>query len=337
MKITDITCEEIYIPLKKPFRISYGTQRAYKGVIIKIDTDENISGLGEAPISPHITGDTISSITGAIEIFKELLLGENPLLIPKLIGLINNSILYNYSAKKAVDNALYDILTKVTGITVREMLGASLQQLETSLTVSIGTRKDCLRDAEALIEMGAKVIKAKIGLSPKEDIDRVKALCSNFDVPVRLDANGGYTLKEAIHVLRELEGLNIQFIEQPVRHDLYEELGELRKQTIIPVMADESVRTCIDLLRVIDHVDMVNIKLAKTGGIHEAVIMANILKKKNKKFMVGCMIETKLSIAAGLNFSLGVGADYIDLDGFIDLETQVHDDLVTFRDGFLSL
>ncbi len=337
MKITDLSYEEITIPLKKPFVISYGTQRSYTGVIVKIATDEGIFGLGEAPVSPHITGDTIKSIMGALDIFSHLLKGQNPLHIPRLMNLVNSSILHNCSAKKAVDNALYDIFSQKAGIPLRDMLGAAKDRLETSLTISIQNRKDSLREAEELLEMGAKVIKVKIGLSPKEDIDRVKALCTNFGVPLRLDANGGYDLKEAIYVLRELEGLNIQFIEQPVKYDLYSDLAEIRRRTMIPVMADESVKTASDLLRVIDDVDMVNIKLAKSGGIHEAIIMANILKKKNKKFMVGCMIETKLSISAGLAFALGTGADYIDLDGFIDLKNQIHDELVILKDGYLSI
>lgn len=337
MKINDITYETVSIPLIKPFTISYGTQHTYNGIIVRILTDEGITGLGEAPTSPHITGDTLKSIMGAIDIIKPALIGENPLHIPRLMRTVHNSILHNYSAKKAIDNALYDIFSKSNNISIKDLLGSEKNKMETSLTISIGTKDDSLKEAENLLKMGAKVIKVKIGLNPKEDIERIKALCSNFNIPFRLDANGGYTLKEAIIVLKELEGYNIQFIEQPVKYYLYKDLMELNGKSNIPIMADESVKTANDLLNIIDYIDMVNIKLAKSGGIHEGVIMANILKKRDKKFMVGCMLETKLSISAGLHFSLGVGADYIDLDGFIDLKEQIHDDLVKFENGYLSV
>lgn len=337
MKITDVSYETITIPLSKPFSISYGTQTSYSGVLVKIETDEGLTGFGEAPASPHITGDTIKSIMGALDLFKPVLIDENPLNIPRLINKVDSAILHNYSAKKSVDNALYDIFSKYSRISIKDLLGSQKERMETSLTVSIGSKEDSLKEAEALMKMGAKVIKVKIGLCPKDDIERVKALSKAFDVPLRLDANGGYTLKEAVNVLKELEEYNIQFIEQPVKYHLLKDLKKLSRDCRIPIMADESVKTGRDLLDIIDDIDMVNIKLAKSGGIHEAVIMANILKKKDKRFMVGCMIETKLSIASSLHFSLGTGADFIDLDGFVDLKYQPNDDMVVLKDGYLSL
>jgi len=332
MQITSVEWKELQIPLKKPFKIALGTIENYHGVIVKICTEEHC-GFGEASPSPRITGDTVGSTIAALNRFKPILLGSDALEIGAIMRELEKSAAYNTTAKAAIDMALYDLLGKHANMPVRNILGGEKEKIETSLTVSIGSVNEMLKSAESLINSGAKVLKVKIGLSPDEDILKIRELRNITDIKIRVDANQGYSLKRAIKVLRALERYEIEFAEQPLPAEVVEDLAVLRSAVDIPIMADESVHRSIDVLKILGKVDAINIKLMKSGGIYEALKMAAIAKAAGIKVMVGCMIETKLGITAGTQFALGIGADYADLDGYWDLGEQPFTG-VEFKDGY---
>ncbi len=332
MEIVSVHWERLKIPLKKPFRIALGTSDFYEGVIVKICTEE-FCGYGEAAPSPRITGETVESVIGALEKMHPYLLGKNPLEIGKIMSGLDRLIKHNTSAKAAVDFALHDILGKKADAPLKTLIGGIRDKIPTSLTVDICKPDEAVKMAENLISAGAQVLKVKIGLNPEEDIERVKAIRSITDIPIRVDANQGYSLKQAIKVLRSIEKYDIEFAEQPLPADRIDELEILRKNIAIPVIADESVHTATDVIRLIGKVDGINIKLMKSGGIHEAIKMASIAKAAGMEIMVGCMIETHIGIAAGTHFALGIGADYADLDGYWDLEKQPFEGVI-YREGF---
>ncbi len=334
MKIESMEWEVLQIPLKKPFKISLGTTTEYLGIIVKICTDE-FCGVGEAAPSTRITGDTIQSTLGALNIFKNQIIGMDATEIGKIMNTTNHTA-RNTTAKAAVDMALYDLLGKQAKIPVRNLLGGEKEKIETSLTVTIGSIQDTLKSAEELLNAGAKVLKVKIGLYPEEDIARIKALREITDVKIRVDANQGYSLKRAMIVLRSIERYDIEFAEQPIPASQIDDLAILRRYTEIPIMADESLHTSADMLRLVGKVDAINIKLMKSGGMHEALKIAAIAKAAGIKIMVGCMIETKVGITAGTHFALGIGADYADLDGYWDLSEQPFDG-VRFDKGYNSV
>jgi len=335
MIITDVRWHTLTIPLKKPFVIALGAMTEYVCVQVEITTKNGLTGRGEAPVSPRITGDTADSVQGALARYKPLLIGKDARRIGPLLSNLSRSLLHNSAARKAVDNALYDLFAQYCRMPLATLLGGVQQQTATSLTIGICDTSTAVQEAKQLISQGVKVIKVKIGGHPDQDIERVRALTRACSVPLRLDANQGYTYTQALRVLRALEGENVQFMEQPVKHHLKADMARLRGLTTIPIMADEGVHDLKDLLAYRDCCDMVNIKLAKCGGIHEALHMAAVLRAWNKPFMVGCMIETRLSIYSSLAFALGVGADYADLDGFVDLEEEGADTRVALRDGCL--
>ena len=335
MKIKDVRWEIKEIPLRKPFKIALGTTKFYRGITLKICTSE-LCGLGEAAPSPKITGDSIGSSISALKKFREILMGENPLEVGKIMKEINQSMVFNSSAKAAVDFALYDIIGKYANLPVKNILGGEKDKIETSLTVSIGDINETLKSVENLLDAGARVLKVKIGLNPEGDITRIREIRKITDAKIRVDANQGYSLKQAMRVLRAIERYEIQFVEQPLPANGLEELKLLRMVTEIPIMADESVHSAEDALRLIGTVDAINIKLMKSGGIHEAIKLASIAKAAKMKIMVGCMIETKIGISAGTHFALGIGADYADLDGYWDLIEQPYEG-VKFEKGYNKL
>ncbi len=322
----------VRVPLKKPFKISYATFNEYEGVIVKICT-ENYCGYGEASPSPRVVGDTVDTVISVLKRLKPLLIGERVENYAAIMENLNKSIIHNSSAKAAIDFALFDILAQKADMPLKNLLGGKKEKIETSLTVTIGPVKESVKQAQLLLSQGAKVLKVKIGIDPEEDIERIRAIREITDAKIRVDGNQGYTLKRAIKVLRALERYDIEFAEQPIPVGQEKDFEILRKSTAIPIMADESVHNANDVLNLVDKVDAINIKLMKSGGIYEAIKMASIARAAGMKIMVGCMIETQIGIAAGTHFALGLGVDYADLDGHMDLKEQPYLGVV-YKDGY---
>ena len=332
MNIVSMEWKVVRVPLKKPFKISYATFYDYEGVIVKICT-ENYCGYGEASPSPRVVGDTVDSVVSVLKRFKPMLIGERVENYGAIMEKLNKNIIHNSSAKAAIDFALYDILAQKADMPLKNLLGGKKDKIETSLTVGIGSVKDSVKQAQLLLSQGAQVLKVKVGKNPEEDIGRIRAIREITDARIRIDGNQGYTLKQAIKVLRALEKYDIEFAEQPIPVGQERDFEILRKSTAIPIMADESVHNAGDVLNLVDKVDAINIKLMKSGGIYEAIKMASIARAAGMKIMVGCMIETQIGIAAGTHFALGIGVDYADLDGYMDLKEQPYLGVV-YKDGY---
>jgi L-alanine-DL-glutamate epimerase-like enolase superfamily enzyme len=162
-------------------------------------------------------------------------------------------------------------------------------------------------------------MKIKIGGKPSDDVERIRAvrdrLGNEFDLTV--DANQGYSVRQAISTLRQLERYDIEYCEQPVHRRNLEGLAEVRRESPIPIMADESVHSPLDALEVarLRAADMINIKLMKSGGIRAAKEIAAIAETAAMPCMVGCMVETKIGISAGCHFATSTQiVKYADLD-----------------------
>ncbi len=329
MKITDLLVKRIVLPLKQPFKIALGTNFEYEGVVIQIHTDEGIKGIGEASPSPRITGETTGTVIDVIESkIKPLLIGKNPLDIEKILDEINSSILYNSSAKCAIDIALYDILGKHAKLPLYKLLGGFKEEIITSVTIGIKGVKDTVLEARELVSQGAKVLKIKIGLAPVEDVEKIKALREEIGqgVKIRVDANQGYEPREAIQVLNKIEQYEIEFAEQPVAYWDIQGLKRVRDSVDIPIMVDEglhSARDAINLIRA-DACDIFNIKLMKSGGIGEASKIANIAEGAGIPCMLGCMVETRIGVGAATHLALALkNIKYADLDGHLFLKKDV--------------
>lgn len=216
MKITDIKFKPVSIKLKREFKIAHSTSTEYQGVLLKIETDENLFGLGEASPSKMVTGETAGSVLYVLEhIFKPALIGRDPAHIEKITGDLDKLIFANTSAKAAVDIALHDLLGKKASLPIYQTLGGYKDEMETSITIGIKSIKQTLQEAAEIAEAGVKAIKLKIGLNPAADIEKVKLLRAEVgdDIKIWLDANQGYTVNQAINVIRQLEESDIEFIE----------------------------------------------------------------------------------------------------------------------------
>ena len=329
MKITSIKAYVIRIPLTEEFRIALGASRFHEGVITEIHTDEGIIGYGEGVPSRRITGETLDSTASLISRVGETIVGRDPLDYRDIIHGVENSILGNTAAKASIDLALFDIVSKSHGLPLKAFLGKkSGNRFETSITIGIMDKKHAVEKAFKLVEMGARILKIKIGLDPSSDVERVLSIrkAVGEDIKIRLDANQGYTPKQAIRVLRRLENADIEFCEQPVHWRDLDGMRHVRVHTEIPIMADESVHSPRDVIDLIRHdaADMVNIKIMKAGGILNAIKIADICEAAGLVCQIGCMSETRIAIAAGLHLAIALDIiKYSDLDGYMLLKEDI--------------
>lgn len=323
MKITDIKLGRISIPLKRPFKTALRTVYSVEDIIVRIETDTGHVGYGEAPPTGVITGDTTGAIIGAIEDhIKKHLIGMEIENFEEIMIRLEKSVVKNFSAKAAIDIALYDLYGQLYNAPVYKLLGGYRKEIITDITISVNEPEEMAQDSIAAIEEGYKTLKIKVGKDANTDIKRMQAIRSavGYDVDIRIDANQGWNPKEAIHTLRKMEdaGLKIELVEQPVPAHDFEGLKLVTDNVSIPVLADESVFSPMDAMKIIQMraADLINIKLMKTGGIHNALKICSIAEIYGVECMIGCMLESKVSVTAAVHLAAAKSIiTKIDLDG----------------------
>lgn len=304
MKIVDIKIEKIRIHLKKPFKIAFAVQDYADNVIIKVMTDEGIYGLGEAaPFSP-VTGETVDSVISTLNMFKEGLIGMDPLEIEKIHVLMDRLITGNSSAKAAIDIALFDIKGKVMGQPLYKILGGYDNKIQTDMTIGIDTPENMAKEAKERVENdGFRILKIKAGINPDEDIKALQLIreAVGNDIRLRVDANQGYCVNDAVRVLKAFEKVGVEAVEQCLPHWNMNDARLIREKVGLKVMLDESIHSPMDAAKAckMDAADILNIKLMKCGGLYNALKINAIAEANDVRCMVGCMLETKIAIAAG--------------------------------------
>ncbi|ARE89468.1 dipeptide epimerase [Clostridium formicaceticum] len=323
MKIINLQLGHLSVPLRTPFKTALRTVESIENVIVKVVTDTGHIGYGEAAPTAVITGDTLPSIKGAI---KECI-------APQLIGLdlenfegimqkLEKSMVKNTSAKAAVDIALYDLYGQLYQAPLYKVLGGYRKEITTDITISVNTPEKMAQDSLKAVEKGYKILKIKVGKEPQADIERLKAVkkAVGQHIKLRIDANQGWKPKEAVSILRNIEniGIDIEFVEQPVEAHNLEGLKYVTDHTYIPVMADESVFSPHDAVKIMElrAADLINIKLMKTGGIHQALKIIALAETYEVECMMGCMLESKISVTAAAHLAAAKSIiTKIDLDG----------------------
>ena len=323
MKITSIRIGEISVPLRTPFKTALRTVTSVEDIIIEIHTDTGNVGFGEAPPTGVITGDTKGSIIGAIrDHIAKAIVGMDLENFEEIHLKLDKSIIKNTSAKAAVDIALYDLYGQLYNAPVYKLLGGYRKEIITDITISVNDPEEMAKDSLDAINRGFNTLKIKVGKNALLDIERMKMIrkAIGYDVKLRIDANQGWTAKEAVKTLRRMEdeGLDIELVEQPViAHDV-EGLKFVTDNVSIPVLADESVFSPLDALNILQKraADLINIKLMKTGGIHNALKICSAAEMYGVECMIGCMLEAKVSVNAAVHLAAAKSIiTRIDLDG----------------------
>lgn len=319
MKIVKVEWTTYQVKNKEPFRIAYGVSLGSTNVFVKIVLEDGTVGYGEACGSRKVTGETASTITCFVKDAANLLVGEDIYNLTKIIEKVYGFMKGNTAAKAAIDLALHDAWAKVYGVPLFKALGGKVKNVETDYTIGIKDISSMCREAKNFVEKGFTKLKIKVGVTPQEDIEIVKKIREEvgYDIELRVDANQAWDPKTAVKVINAITRYEIEFVEQPVPWWDLNGLKYVKDRVDVKIMADESVLTSKDALKVVkmEAVDLINIKLMKCGGLREAMKIANIAEAAGVKCMVGCMNETSLSIAAAAHLAAATpNIVYCDLD-----------------------
>ncbi len=327
------------IPLRHPFVISLGTQRDYMGTIVELESEEH-TGFGEGSTIPQITGESPEAVAATAKFILSALAGRTFGGLEEFASAVHSAIHASPTAKSAIDIAAHDLLGKAWGLHVIQMLGGRFADLPTSLTIGLGTVEDSLRQLKELQAEKCQIIKVKVGGNLEEDIRRVRAVSEHLQSErFYVDANQGYSLRDALRLCSVLLECGALFFEQPLGRNALEDLRALRKSSNVPVMLDESISSPGDVIEAVrrEAADFVNVKLTKSGGIRNALKTLITAQAYGIEAMVGCMVEGKLGTAAGLCVASSVGnVKFTDLDGYTSMVTQPFEGGLTYKDGINS-
>jgi L-alanine-DL-glutamate epimerase-like enolase superfamily enzyme len=290
----------------EPFAIATGTMEYAQNVLIRVHTQNGFYGVGECSAFPVIVGETQDTCMAMAREFARLWKNQDALDIPARLQQLHGFTAGNSTIKSAFDMALYDIVAKQAGVPLYKLLGGKKQTVETDITIGIGRPEDMAQKALQFKADGAHVLKVKLGKNAQEDVDRIRLIREAVGpaMQIRIDANQGWTFDEAAFVLQTAGQYNIEFCEQPMRTWYDDRLPELHQLSPVKIMADESVYNHHDARKQIhsNSCDYINIKFAKSGGIHEARQIHDVAAKHGIPCMMGGMLESRIGLSAQLHF-----------------------------------
>jgi L-alanine-DL-glutamate epimerase-like enolase superfamily enzyme len=292
------------LPLVHPFKIARGEELVARTAIVRVEAD-GCDGTGEAtPIERY--GETVDSV---IAYFASHRLGaDDPY---RLETLLHCGV--PASARAGLDIALHDLIGKQLGKPLYALLGLDPTQTPvTSFTIGIADPATTLRKLAEVC--GHPILKIKLGAgTPSEQVETIASIRAHYGGTLRIDANEGWDVDDAVAILRELQRYEIELCEQPIPAGHPEQLRAVRERVRVPIVADEDALVASDLPRLYGCVDGINVKLAKTGGIRGALAMIHTARAMGLKVMLGCMVESAIAATAAAHLSPLV--DWADIDG----------------------
>ena len=315
-KITKVEAIPVSIPMKAPLAMSstVGTESIGEYVILKVTTEDGITGAGESsPFMPITSESQLSEVAIIENNLKPLLLGEDIFNVEKIWMKMESQVPRNTAAKASVDMALYDAIGKALGVPIYKLLGGKTRErVPLCAILPVGSAQEITDMALDFVGRGFRALKLKIGVDPRQDVRNVEAIRKvvGEEITLRLDANQAYTKDEALRVLKRFEPYDIEFIEQPLRYWDLDGMANLKLHLSIPIASDESLYTFHDAVRMIKNnaVDVVNIKLStRTGGFTPSKKVAAICEADGIPNWVGSSLEFGIGTVASLHFATAIG------------------------------
>jgi L-Ala-D/L-Glu epimerase len=317
----DVSARIVTLELAETFVISREAQDTADVVHVEIRHGD-VSGFGEAaPIERY--DESAESAIAYVEEHADAL-GDDPFALDEIESRLPPR---EWAARSALDAALHDLQGKLTRLPVWRLLGLRREGPPSSWTIWLGDPDDMARRAEQAGRF--RRLKLKLGARDGRDVERVRAVRSVTDVPLQVDVNEYWTLDEAIDALPQLGELGVEYCEQPLPAG-DPDGARLKTESPIPIYVDEDCHRLGDVAECAERAHGINIKLAKSGGIREAVRMAHAARALGLGVMLGCMIESGLGISAGAQ--VASLCDHVDLDGNLLLSDDPWPG-VDFRDG----
>jgi len=326
MKITGVSTTAVRLPIPPRSYASdtAGTKREWgrlgrlspkrptamlEYLLVRIETDEGVVGIGEAPVDIGFFGQTLEEVQAAIDDYLgPQIVGRDPFDREYLIHHIDYR--QNSCAKSGIDLALHDLMGKALGVPVSVLIGGRHRdRVLVAIEIAGGDPDDMANACLAYMAKGVRAFKPKIGGVPEKDAERLRVIRQAVgpEVSIRADANQGYTPKEAIRLCRLLDrdGVGLELLEQPVPAWNLQGMAEVRRSVETLIEADESCFTVHDAMQLVRHeaADVLNIKVAKAGGLYNAKKIAAIAEAAGLQCVLGTGFGLGVKVAAKLHLA----------------------------------
>ena len=341
MKIVRAQAFPVELQLKEPFMIANETTEVADNIFIRLETETGIVGWG-CSTPDSVTSETKKTVLKAFEVAKRLVIGCDPTRINLVNYALETELSGNPSLKAGVNMALYDVMGKMAGMPLFKLLGGYRMKIKTSVTIGLNPTDLMVDKARQIVSAGFKVIKIKCGIDVEEDIANILAIreAVGSEIKLRLDANEGYSVEDAIRLVNNLEknGVVIDMLEQPTKSTYLYSLKDVATQVSVPIMADETALTLRDSVKLVklEIADMINIKLMKIGGITNAIKANALAELAEVPVMVGCMNESIAAMSAGVHFACAFrNVEYADLDSALDFTNDVAKGGARYESGYV--
>jgi L-alanine-DL-glutamate epimerase-like enolase superfamily enzyme len=324
MRIDRVSTWTVPMALTEPYQVAYSHTGAIDAVFARVDAGAH-SGFGCASPDPEVTGERPEHVRAALQAFDGALRGLDADLHGLALEVAGRVAPGVPGARAALDMALWDLRARRAGLPLWRMLGAVRGRIATFVTIGILPERETVDRARGWADRGFRALKVKGGLDAHQDGERLRAVRAAVgpDIALCLDANQGYDVAGARRAAQVAASCGAKFLEQPTGAHAVMALADVRRDSPLPVMADESVITPADALAIVraEAADLINVKLMKLGGLDRAQAVAGIATAGGLKLMVGCMDEPERGIAAALAFALASPAvAHADLDGHFGLQ-----------------
>lgn len=305
-RIESVRCTRLRVPLHTPFVTSLRRTESTDTVVVRVTDSDGVTGWGEAPQVWQVTGESLAGATSCIEeMFVPLVVGRDVDDWAEVTSTVQGAVARNFGAKAAIDVALHDLVARRSELPLAVFLdGGASTCVETDVTLSVGSVEALGASARQSVADGFATLKMKVGTDAATDVARVRAVREAVgpDVTIRLDANQGWSPRDAVEVIRALEAaeLGVEVVEQPVPGDDVEGLAWVRSRVGLPIMADESLYGLRDLDRILrlGAADVVNVKLAKCGSLAVALELLRRAREHGLGTIVGSMMESHIGVGA---------------------------------------
>ena len=265
MKIKDIQFEVRSFRFEEPMKVAFATIVDMETCIVKMTTDEGITGFGEAAPFSYVTGDNLETVISVGNDMKKALIGMDPRAIGAIHRVMDSMYAGNGAIKAGIDIACYDIAAKAAGVPLYKYLGGDDPHVHSDVTIGINDPAVMAADARSWVDKGFEIIKVKLGEDIATDAERIRAIreAVGSDIKIRIDANQGWSVKDTVIISRRIAEFGVDLIEQPVRDFDFEGLREIKNSTELLIAADESCHSIHDASRLASMraVDVVNISL----------------------------------------------------------------------------
>ena len=307
-RIEQVRARRVTTALHTPFVTALRRTTTTDTVVVQVVDSDGVVGWGEAPQVWQVTGESLAGAEACIAgPLSTTVTGRDADDWAETCRAVAGAVAANHGAKAAVDVALHDLAARRRGVSLAALLGGTSLRVPTDVTLPVGEPAGLADAARSRATDGFTVLKLKVGTDAATDVERVRAVraavdAGDTDIRIRLDANQGWTAREAVRVISALEDadLDIEFVEQPLAAADLDGMAWVTARVNTPVMADESVYGVRDLVEVIHRrcADLVNVKLAKCGGLSVARTLLEVARAHGLGTVVGSMMETHIGVGA---------------------------------------